>query len=115
MTKAIATTLLVGVIACCIWLNVESWNSGDLMAVESTAEHRNAVFQVTGMACDGCEVAVKMAVKKLDGIHQVDASYKEGSAVVSYDPSKVTPEEIEAAIEKIGYQSKLQSEKRQPQ
>ncbi len=47
MTKAIATTLLVGVIACCIWLNVESWNSGDLIAVESTADQEKALFQVT--------------------------------------------------------------------
>ncbi len=114
MTKAIATTLLVGVIACCIWLNVESWNSGDLMAVENTAEHQNAEFRVTGMTCDGCEAAVKMAVRQLDGIYQVDASYKEGSAVVSYEPSKVKPEEIKAAIEKIGYGAELQSKKGQP-
>ena len=92
MTKAIVTTLLVGVIACCIWLNVESWNSGDLMAVENTADQENAVFRVTGMTCDGCEAAVKMAVRQLDGIYQVDASYKEGSAVVSYKPSKVKPQ-----------------------
>jgi len=34
--------------------------------------------------------------------------------VVSYEPSKVKPEEIKAAIEEIGYKAELQSEKGQP-
>ncbi len=53
---------------------------------------------------------MKIAVKSLDGIHQVEASHKEGKAVVVYEPSKVSPEEIKAAIEKVGYKAELQSE-----
>ena len=53
---------------------------------------------------------MKLAVRKLDGIHQVEASYKEGKAVIVYEPSKVSPEEIKAAIEKVGYKAELQSE-----
>ncbi len=53
---------------------------------------------------------MKIAVRRLDGIHQVEASYKEGKAVVVYEPSKVSPEEIKAAIEKVGYKAELQSE-----
>ncbi len=83
------------------------------MAVENTADQENAEFRATGLTCDGCEVAAKMAVKKLDGIDQVDTSYKEGSGVESYEPSKVKPEEIKAAIEKVVYWAELQSEKRQ--
>ena len=56
---------------------------------------------------------MKIAVKRLDGIHQVEASYKEEKAVVAYEPSKVTPEEIKAAIEKSGYKAEMQSEKGQ--
>ena len=52
---------------------------------------------------------MKIAVKRLDGIHQVEASYKEGKAVVVYEPSTVSPEEIRAAIEKIGFEAELQS------
>ncbi len=58
---------------------------------------------------------MKLAVRKLDGIHQVEASYKEGKAVVLYEPSTVTPEEIKAAIEKIGFEAELQSETGLPQ
>jgi len=53
---------------------------------------------------------VKLAVKRLDGIHQVEASYKEGKAVVVYEPSRVSPEEIKAAIDKVGFKAELQSD-----
>jgi len=53
---------------------------------------------------------VKIAVKRLDGIHQVEASFKEDKAVVVYEPSTVSPEEIKAAIEKAGYKAELQSQ-----
>ncbi len=57
---------------------------------------------------------MKLAVRKLDGIHQVEASYKEGKAVVVYEPSTVSPEEIKAAIEEIGFKAELQSEEGLP-
>ncbi len=53
---------------------------------------------------------MKLAVRKLDGIHQVEASYKEGKAVVVYEPSTVSPGEIKAAIDKVGFKAELQSE-----
>ena len=53
---------------------------------------------------------MKLAVRKLDGIHQVEASYKEGKAVVVYEPSTVSLEEIKAAIDKVGLKAELQSE-----
>jgi copper chaperone CopZ len=58
---------------------------------------------------------VKLAVRKLDGIHQVEASYKEGKAVVIYEPSTVSPEEIKAAIDQVGFKAELQSEEQRTQ
>jgi len=72
----------------------------EAMAVTST-------FKVEGMTCGGCEAGVRMAVKKLDGVERVEASYKEGRAVVTYDPHEVAPDGIVAAIEKLGYQAEL--------
>ncbi len=57
---------------------------------------------------------MKLAVKRLDGIHQVEASYKEGKAVVVYEPSTVSLEEIKAAIDKVGFKAELQSEEGLP-
>ncbi len=53
---------------------------------------------------------MKLAVRKLDGIHQVEAFYKEGKAVVIYEPFTVSPEEIKAAIDQVGFKAELQSE-----
>ena len=53
---------------------------------------------------------MKLAVRKLDGIHQVEASYKEGKAVVVYEPFTVSLKEIQAAIDQIGFKAELQSE-----
>lgn len=69
-----------------------------------------SVFRVEGMTCGGCEVGVKMRVGKLDGVTAVDASYEEGTATVTYDPEKVTPEVIVEAIETLGYQAELAEE-----
>ncbi len=53
---------------------------------------------------------MKLAVINLDVIHQVEASYKYGKAVVVYEPSRVSPQEIKAAIDKVGFKAELQSE-----
>ncbi len=58
---------------------------------------------------------MKLAVRKLDGIHQVEASYKEGKAVVIYEPLTVSPEEIKAAIDQVGFKAELQSEEQRTQ
>lgn len=66
-----------------------------------------SVFKVEGMTCGGCEVGVRLSVKKLDGVEEVEASYEEGRATVTYDAAKVTPEQIVAAIEELGYTAEL--------
>jgi copper chaperone CopZ len=76
-------------------------------ADDSRSGLATTIFTVEGMTCGGCEAGIKVAVKKLDGIEKVTASHTEGRATVTYDPLKVTPEDIEAAIEKIGYEAEV--------
>jgi len=66
-----------------------------------------SIFQVEGMTCGGCEAGVKLAVKRLDGVVSVEASYEEKRATVVYDGTKVTPQAILKAIEKLGYSARL--------
>ena len=65
-------------------------------------------FAVKGMTCSGCEAGIKMAVGRLDGVDSVSASHEEGKAEVSYDPAKVSPEQIITVIDKLGYEASLQ-------
>ncbi len=45
-------------------------------------------LKVSGMTCAGCEAAVKIAARSIDGVKDVKASYAKENAEVTYDPSK---------------------------
>ena len=63
-------------------------------------------LNVTGMTCAGCEAAVKIAAKKVDGVSDVVVSYDKASAEVTFDPAKTTPAAIAKVItEKTGYKA----------
>jgi copper chaperone CopZ len=105
MKRSYTLTILATVIVAAV-IGAAAWTVG---AEESQAGLETTVFKVEGMTCGGCEASVKMVVKKLDGVEKVTASHKEGRATVTYDPAKVTTDDIEAAIEKIGYTAEAES------
>lgn len=65
-------------------------------------------LKVTGMTCGGCEGAVKLAAKRVDGVKSVTASYKTGTAEVTFDPSKTSPDAIAKAVtDKSGFKAEV--------
>lgn len=65
-------------------------------------------IKVTGMTCAGCEAAVKIAAKQVEGVKDAKASYKKGTAEVSYHSSKTSPDAIAKAIaSKTGYKTEV--------
>ena len=56
------------------------------------------LLKVEGMFCAGCAVAVQMAAKKVAGVDQVRVSAEDGTAHVTYDPSKTSPKAIANVI-----------------
>jgi copper chaperone len=71
------------------------------------ASHREEIMErvsltIEGMTCGHCVRGVGQALESLPGMHveQVDI----GSAVVSYDPAAVKPEQISEAISEEGYE-----------
>jgi copper chaperone CopZ len=62
---------------------------------------------VAGVDCGGCVIGTRAALRKLEGVQQADASYDDatgkGTAWALYDPAKVTPERMMAAIRELGY------------
>ncbi len=79
-----------------------------LIADDTPSGNVTSVFKVEGMTCGGCEAGVRISVEKLDGVEEVEASHKEARATVTYDASKVSPEQIVEAIKKLGYKAELQ-------
>lgn len=60
-------------------------------------------FSIKGMTCQGCAAHVENQVNKLSGIVDVQASYDSANARVRYDRSKISSNEIAAAINSTGY------------
>jgi mercuric ion transport protein len=69
----------------------------------SVSDINKVEYRIKGMTCTGCEVHIESEVNKLDGIIEVKATHEKGNTIVTYDKTKVTNTEIEAAVRKTGY------------
>jgi copper chaperone CopZ len=75
-----------------------------LMAAMCTQPNSEPVsIKVEGMTCEGCENAVTMNVKELEGIKDIKASHADEVVTVSFDSNLVTLEEIKSKITETGY------------
>ena len=63
-------------------------------------------FTVTGMTCSACSAHVDKAVRKLEGVTEVNVNLLGGSMTVDWDGA-LTPEQIVSAVEKAGYGASL--------
>lgn len=61
-------------------------------------------FDVGGMTCTGCENTIIKGISELEGIAEVTASHVDSVAIVSFDKTKATPDQMTAAITKKGYE-----------
>ena len=69
---------------------------------------------ITGMTCGGCATAVKIQLKRTEGVSSYDVSYEKGEADVMYDPAKTTPEKIVESISKTGFKASVKGKKETP-
>lgn len=60
-------------------------------------------FKIKGMTCSGCEKHVSTEINKLKGIVTDSVSYAKSSAVVKFDRTKTTIDQITKAINSTGY------------
>lgn len=75
---------------------------------QGPAKHTTQVctLKVSGMTCAGCEAAVRMAARSVEGVTDVKVSYAKGDAEVTFDPSKTTPGAIAKVItERSGFKA----------
>jgi copper chaperone CopZ len=72
------------------------------------AEPVTATYKVGGMTCDACAANIQTSVGGIEGVLSADVSYKEGAAEVTYDPEKLEPGAVEAAVKRMGYTAERQ-------
>lgn len=62
-------------------------------------------FRVPDMHCANCSMRIESIEDDLPGIKEVNASYHKQNLVVEYDETKVSEDQIVAAVKKKGYQA----------
>ena len=62
-------------------------------------------FKVPDMSCTNCAMKLESLEDSLDGVKEINASYHKLEMVIVYDESKLTDEQIIAAVRKKGYQA----------
>jgi len=66
-----------------------------------------AVIPVDGLSCLACEIPVRHALRKIDGVKSVQVNAGTKTATVDYEPAKTNPEQLVTAINSTGYRAAL--------
>ena len=61
------------------------------------------ICNIKGMHCASCAATIEKTLKKVEGVHEVQANFGTETAKVSFDPSKTNPKELSKKIEPLGY------------
>ncbi len=61
-------------------------------------------LRISGMTCAMCTQTIERTLGDLEGVSGVDVNLATESAMVDFDPSRVDPTAMEAAVEEAGYQ-----------
>ncbi len=67
---------------------------------------QKATIQLETLTCPSCMQKIEGAVKKLDGVDtdSLDVLFNSSRVRVNFDEEKLSISDIEAAIDKVGYQ-----------
>lgn len=63
------------------------------------------IYKIEGMSCTSCAMKIENTLKDIEGITEVEVSYGDSVAYVSYDTQKIHANDIEKLIEKLGYKA----------
>ena len=71
---------------------------------QDTIQNKIVCYEVFGMDCPGCQSALEKQVKKIEGVADAKASFKEKQVVIELKPgAEVSNEEIENRIKKANF------------
>uniref|UniRef100_A0A2K6PP73 Copper-transporting ATPase 2 n=1 Tax=Rhinopithecus roxellana TaxID=61622 RepID=A0A2K6PP73_RHIRO len=76
--------------------------------VQSTCS--TTLIAIAGMTCASCVHTIEGMISQLEGVQQISVSLAEGTGTVLYNPSVISPEELRAAIEDMGFEASVVSE-----
>jgi copper-transporting P-type ATPase V len=60
-------------------------------------------FAAEGMTCGSCAARIQKTLTRQDGVSEAEVNYATGRAAVAFDPSQVGTQQLQQAIDKLGY------------
>lgn len=82
------------------------------LAVGSLAGAADATARTTlsikGMTCGGCVAAVKLQLKRTEGVTAYEVSLEKARAEVTYDPARTDPKKIAESVSKTGFTASVE-------
>ncbi|BCG56935.1 heavy metal translocating P-type ATPase [Paenibacillus sp. URB8-2] len=72
-----------------------------------------ADFDISGMTCAACSARIEKVLGKLPGIAGVNVNLALETAHVEYTPGMITPQEIIAKVDSIGYKASLKEDRKE--
>ena len=72
-------------------------------------------YDITGMTCASCSAAVERVTRKMEGVQESNVNIATNKMTITYDESKVSPEDIIGRVEKAGFGAALEQIKEKEQ
>lgn len=60
-------------------------------------------LNISGMDCEACTAPINNELLKVNGVIEVNTSYKNGNAIVKFDNSKTSVDSLSTAVNNLGY------------
>jgi mercuric ion binding protein len=76
-----------------------------LFSLPSSAATQNVMLSIPDMTCAACPITVKVALNKIEGVLDVNVSYPQRKAVVSFDNTLTSVQALTEATKNAGYPS----------
>lgn len=78
---------------------------GFMVLMPAHAENKTVTLSVPGMYCEMCPATVSKALKKVNGVEKVAASFETKEAVVTFDDARTSVDALRKATANAGYPS----------
>jgi len=76
---------------------------------EQETSREQTTLTLQGMTCASCAARIERTLNKVDGV-EATVNFATETASVSFDPARVAPDELAAAVERIGYHAHLRED-----
>lgn len=104
MRWLVLTVILLVAVGLGVWFFIHA-RQGRAQVSVPQASTSVATIPVEGMSCVSCAATVKKTLQKIGGVAEVEVSLEHRTARIRYVDGKVSPDQLVAAINGLGYRA----------